>query len=219
MSQAQALLLLAQAEGAPPGALEKALVRALPAGGQLATILPESALPALAHAAGLAPGLPEALATVEPRQAPALIAALAGVLDKRRSTLLAFRRHDVLPGRDAIRLHFALRRLARLTLEEFHDYWLNRHAQLGRRLIPPFSYHQLHADPAETANWAAQAGLAASDLDGVVEVHFPNVAALVSQLSRPEVASEALEDEKNFIDHARSEFWAYREWPVRPAPQ
>ena len=61
-----------------------------------------------------------------------------------------------------------------------------------------------------TAAMAAAAGLSPSTLDGVVEVHFPDIAAFVAQLSRSEVAEEALADERNFIDHARSIFWAYR---------
>ena len=50
----------------------------------------------------------------------------------------------------------------------------------------------------------------ASTLDGVVEVAFPSVAALVAQLTRPDVAEEALEDERKFIDHSRSMIWAYQ---------
>ncbi|MES2301907.1 MAG: EthD domain-containing protein, partial [Pseudomonadota bacterium] len=98
-----------------------------------------------------------------------------------------------------------------LTRAAFHDYWLNRHAQIGRRLIPPFTYHQLHADAALTQRAATTSGLTPSDYDGIVEVHFPDTDALIRQLSRTEVAQEALEDEKNFIDHARSRFWAFRE--------
>jgi hypothetical protein len=176
---------------------------------------PQTALPALAHAAEPDPALPDAILTLraEPRRIavalPAVMQALAPAVDRTGSTLFASYRHAILPGHDAIRLFFGLRRLERLTLEGFHDYWLNRHAELGRRMIPPYTYHQLHADPAMTAEMAAIAGLSASSLDGIVEVHFPTIAAFVAQLSRPDVAEEALADERNFIDHARSIFWAY----------
>ncbi|WP_156135556.1 EthD domain-containing protein [Novosphingobium malaysiense] len=184
---------------------------ALPDGGQLATCMPADALPALAHAGGMAPDLPEALVTCRLQEAPAFLSAIADDLDNAASSVLAFRRHAILPGRDAVRLYFGLRRLARLTQDAFQDYWLNHHADYGRRLIPPYSYHQLHTASSETNELAQGTGLAASTLDGVVEVHFPDIEALVRQLSREDVAKGALEDERNFIDHSRSQFWAYRE--------
>ncbi len=183
---------------------------------EAAMLLPSTALPTLAHVGEPDPALPDAILTLraEPQAIsvalPRVIDALAPAVDHARSTLLASYRHAILPGGDAIRLFFGLRRLERLTLAGFHNYWLNRHAELGRRMIPPYTYHQLHADPAMTAVMAAAAGLSPSTLDGVVEVHFPDIAAFVAQLSRPEVAEEALADERNFIDHARSIFWAYR---------
>ncbi|MEO0033869.1 MAG: hypothetical protein RIS94_3627, partial [Pseudomonadota bacterium] len=180
----------------------------LPAGASLALALPDSALPALAHAAGRDPAVPDALVTVTSFGGVAPLVALA---DAARSTVAAGTRHAVLPGRDAIRLFFGLRRLPTLTREGFHDYWLNHHAEIGRRLIPPYTYHQIHADAAMTDGAAAATGLAASTYDGLVEVHFPDIDAFVRQLSRPEIAAEALEDEKNFIDHSRSQFWAFRE--------
>lgn len=201
---ADALLLLS-------GVSEAALEAVLPRGTQLAMRLPADALPSLAHAGGMAADLPEALVTCRVEEAGAIVAALGDDIDRTRSGVLAFTRHAVLPGADGIRLYFGLRRLERLSLEEFQDYWLNHHADYGRRLIPPYTYHQLHADPQATATLARETGLAASTLDGVVEVHFPDVEALVRQLSRADVAEGALADERNFIDHARSRFWAYRE--------
>ncbi|HUD29748.1 MAG TPA: EthD domain-containing protein [Novosphingobium sp.] len=183
----------------------------LPAPAQVAARLAPEALPALAHAGGMAADLPDALVTCGIEEAARIVASLGGEVDAQASTVLAFTRHAVLPGRDAVRLYFGLRRLDRLGLADFHDYWLNRHADFGRRLIPPYTYHQLHADPGETTRLARPTGLSASTLDGVVEVHFPDVDALVRQLSREDVAQGALEDERHFIDHARSQFWAYRE--------
>ncbi len=183
---------------------------------EAALLLPPTALPTLAHVGEPDPALPDAILTLRAAPEaifavlPAVMRALAPAVDRTRSSLLASHRHAILPGGEAIRLFFGLRRLERLTLAGFHDYWLNRHAELGRRLIPPYSYHQLHADGAMTAAMAMAAGLPPSTLDGVVEVHFPDIAAFVAQLSRPEIADEALADERNFIDHARSIFWAYR---------
>jgi hypothetical protein len=182
---------------------------------ELAALLPKDALPALAHVAEAGDALPDAIVTLRWEQhalgsLSGMIATLARLIDRERSSVLVVQRHAILPGGDAIRLFFGLRRLERLTLAQFHDYWLNRHAELGRRLIPPYTYHQLHADPTATAALARSLDLQASTFDGVVEVHFPDLDAFVKQLSRPEVAEEALADERNFIDHSRSVFWAYR---------
>lgn len=201
-------LLLFRPAGMDEAAFERALLAALPAGATLATALPDSALPALAHAAGRDAAVPDALARLPDGVDAATLVALS---DAARGTVFAGTRHAVLPGGDAIRLFFGLRRLPTLTRADFHDYWLNRHAQIGRRLIPPYTYHQIHADEGATEQLATQTGLAASTYDGMVEVHFPDVDAFVRQLSRADVAAEALEDEKNFIDHARSHFWAFRE--------
>lgn len=199
-------LLLARRKGMAPDAFASALAEAAP-GHSLALLMPADTLPALAHVGSPDPALPDAILTLpEGCEIPAV----EGYADVARSRVLVARRHAILPGGNAIRLVFALRRLPRLTLAAFHDYWLNRHADIGRRLIPPYTYHQLHADPACTATAAARTGLTAADYDGIVEVHFPDVEAFVRQLSRPEVAGEALADERNFIDHARSLFWAYR---------
>ncbi|MCW1382772.1 EthD domain-containing protein [Novosphingobium sp. KCTC 2891] len=201
-------LLLFRPAGQDDVAFEQALIAALPQGAALALALPESALPALAHVAARDPEVPDALVRL-PDGADAT--ALVALSDPTRGTAFAGARHAVLPGGDAIRLFFGLRRLPALSRAAFHDYWLNRHAEIGRRLIPPYTYHQLHADDAETLELAAASGLAASTYDGIVEVHFPDVDAFVHQLSRTDVAEEALEDEKNFIDHSRSRFWAFRE--------
>lgn len=205
------LLLLARRDTVSTEDFEKGIraTAAGLAGHQLAFLMPADALPALAHVAKPDPSLPDSILTLTDAPEASLLSRLAPMIDPQRSKLFAATRHAVLPGKDAIRLVFGLRRLERLSLAEFHDYWLNHHAEIGRRLIPPYTYHQLHAEPAKGTALAAAAGLTPSDLDGMVEVHFPDIDAFVRQLSRPEVAEEALADERNFIDHARSIFWAY----------
>lgn len=203
MSAPETHLLLFAPEGADLAAWGAALRQALPQGATLALALPAEALPSLAHAAGRDPEVPDALVRL-PEGADA--AALVALSDADRSEVFKGIRHAVLPGGNAIRLFFGLRRLDRLSRAEFQDYWLNRHAEFGRRLIPPYTYHQIHA-----CDGPGSAALGGSTFDGIVEVHFPDVAALVRQLSRSEVAEEALADERNFIDHARSRFWAFAE--------
>jgi hypothetical protein len=199
-------LLLFRPEGMGLAPFQAALEAALPAGAQLAIALPDDALPALAHVAARDAEVPDALVTLTGEQDATALVALA---DPARSRIFAGTRHAILPGRDAIRLFFGLRRLPALTRAAFQDYWLNRHADFGRRLIPPYSYHQIHN--AAAADSAPGAALMPATYDGIVEVHFPDIAALVHQLSRADVAEGALADEKNFIDHARSRFWAFRE--------
>lgn len=142
---------------------------------------------------------------------PVLASSLSPLIDRDRSAICAGVRHTILPGDGPIRLFFGLRRLPRLTQAAFHDYWLNVHADFGRRLIPPYSYHQIHVHAAMSAKAAVLAQLPDAALDGIVEVHFPDLDAFVAQLSRPDVAVEALADERNFIDHARSVFHVYRD--------
>lgn len=78
------------------------------------------------------------------------------------------------------------------------------HADNGRRLLPPYSYHQIHAREDWALRTSESLGLRSSGFDDIVECHFPDVQAFKVQLSRPDVSDEALADERNFIDHARS---------------
>ena len=203
-------LLLAPRPGAVADQAARGILDSVPAA-SVATLCPAGALPALAHAAALSPELPDLLVTVDSLDAAIKAWRTASKdADPARSTVVVAQRHAVLPGNDAIRLFFGLRRLERLTRAQFHDYWLNHHADYGRRLIPPYTYHQLHTDGVATSAASKAIGLPESTLDGIVEVHFPSLDALIQQLSRPDVAEGALADEKNFIDHGRSIFWAYR---------
>jgi hypothetical protein len=183
-------------------------------------LMPADALTALPHVAETGGGGgADAIVTVS---APddTLMRAIAAIVSNLRdaaslsdSTVAAGHRYSILPGRDRIRLFFGLRRLERLSRAEFLDYWLNLHAQLGRRLIPPYSYHQIHACAGLTDESARLTGVSPSPLDGIVEVHFPDLKALIAQLMRADVAAEALADERNFIDHARSAFHVYQSAP------
>jgi len=89
----------------------------------------------------------------------------------------------------------------------------HRHAEHGRRtLIPPNTYSQIHARPADASLEALSAALSVplDTRDGIAECLFPDLAAFHTQMARAEVAVDALEDEKNFIDHARSTFGLFR---------
>lgn len=136
-----------------------------------------------------------------------------GLLDRNSSTLFLGERHDIVPGSGAVLISFALQRLARLDREGFQTYWLEHHAEHGRRtLIPPNTYSQIHARPADASLEALSAALSVplDTRDGIAECLFPDLDAFHTQMARAEVAVDALEDEKNFIDHARSTFGLFR---------
>ena len=140
-------------------------------------------------------------------------AGVPALLDRGSSTLFAGERYDIVPGSGAVLISFALQRLDRLSREGFQSYWLDCHAEHGRRtLVPPNTYAQIHARPADAALEALSGALAVplDTRDGIAECLFPDLAAFRTQMARAEVAVEALEDEKNFIDHARSTFGLFR---------
>jgi len=129
-----------------------ARAQAARAASEWAALMPADALTALPHVAETGGGGgADAIVTVSaPRET--LTRAIAAIVSNLRdaanlsdSTVMAGHRHSILPGSNRIRLFFGLRRLERLSRAEFLDYWLNVHAQFGRRLIPPYSYHQIHA--------------------------------------------------------------------------
>ncbi len=148
-------------------------------------------------------------------QVRALADRVRGMSDGARSTVLATRRHAIVPGEKPVILSFVLRRLPHLAPPQFYDYWLNTHADYGRRNIqPPRSYAQLHSDAEASARLTTAAGFAVRDYMGVAECTFPSIADFQAQLQRVEVARDALADERNFIDHSRSVFDLFRVVPI-----
>jgi hypothetical protein len=140
-----------------------------------------------------------------------LVDALAGASDRLgsevdpgRSAAVVGVEHDIVPGDLPVLLVYALRRLPSPTHEGFSDYWLGHHAEFGRRLQDGRGYRQFHADHELSVMAAESAGLSVSDLDGVAEASFPDVETFLDLMARPEVAADAMEDEKRFIDHSRS---------------
>jgi uncharacterized protein (TIGR02118 family) len=112
-----------------------------------------------------------------------------------------------------IKLTFCLVRLPHLTRKAFQAYWFETHAPLVASVADILQirrYVQLHSLPPEVS-----AGLRASregpeGYDGVAELWFDSLEAIAANSERPE-AREAgrrlLEDERRFIDLARSPLW------------
>jgi hypothetical protein len=106
-------------------------------------------------------------------------------------------------------LVFALHRLPSLSSEQFHDYWLNKHAEVGRAVPGLQGYRQFHANQEATKAAAEAVGVALSDFEGAAEGFYRSLKDFLEIMSKPEVAADAIEDEKKFIDHSRSVIGLY----------
>jgi len=120
-------------------------------------------------------------------------------------------------GSAVLKLTFCLRRLPSLSLEEFQDYWLNKHAPLVRTLQPVLGmmrYEQLHRLSGDLADGMRRARGAPEPYDGVAELWWRSEETWRAA-SRNPMAREAnrllLEDEAKFIDLANSPLWLNRE--------
>ena len=110
-----------------------------------------------------------------------------------------------------VKLIFCLHRLPGMSRAEFQSYWHDQHAPLVRRHAAALGitrYVQSHSFvlPALQAVLAAR-GAQVDDYDGVAEISYASQQAL--EAMRGDVAArgagrELLEDERRFIDLARS---------------
>lgn len=117
-----------------------------------------------------------------------------------------------------IRITFCLTKRDELGLEEFQDYWLNKHAPLVKSVAGDLrikKYVQLH-----TREWAENDGARASRAgsleaapaiyDGVAELWWESLedlrAATATEQGR-QAGRLLLEDEAKFIDFSRSPLW------------
>jgi len=127
-----------------------------------------------------------------------------------------------------LKLTFCLRRLPSLSLQEFQDYWLNRHAPLVRSLQPVLGmarYVQLHRLTGDRigdmADGMRRVRGAPEPYDGIAELWWRNEETWRAA-SRNPMAREAnrrlLEDEARFIDLASSPLWLNREAMIYDEP-
>ena len=112
-----------------------------------------------------------------------------------------------------IKLTFCLRRLPHLTRDEFQAYWLDHHGPLVAGVAETLGirrYVQLHSAPAELSAPLAASRSAPEDYDGVAELWFDSLDAVVANGERADAREAALlllEDEQTFIDLPRSPLW------------
>ncbi len=117
-----------------------------------------------------------------------------------------------------IRITFCLTKRDELSLEEFQDYWLNKHAPLVKSVASDLrikKYVQLHTRewPENDAARASRAGsldAAPAIYDGVAELWWDSLEDLraATETDQGRAAGRLLlEDEAKFIDFARSPLW------------
>jgi hypothetical protein len=113
------------------------------------------------------------------------------------------------------RLVFLLRRLPHLTREQFQDYWWNQHGPLVRdraEVLGISKYQQVH-----TVEHLAPEG--ADEFDGIAELWFDGPAPTGTPEQIARAGKELLDDERTFIDLARSPIWIGEEHVMLEGPQ
>jgi uncharacterized protein (TIGR02118 family) len=111
-----------------------------------------------------------------------------------------------------IKLTFALVRAPHLSREAFQRYWLETHAPLVasvKDVLRIRRYVQLHSLPDDVSASLRQARGGPEGFDGVAQLWWDSFEDLAA--AEPAAAAEAgrllLEDERKFIDLAKSPLW------------
>jgi uncharacterized protein (TIGR02118 family) len=119
-----------------------------------------------------------------------------------------------------VKLVFCCRRLPQLSRAEFQRYWRETHGPLVRRhatVLRIRRYVQSHTlDHPVNAALAESRG-APDEFDGIAELWWDGLDDLAAATASPEgraASRELYEDERRFIDHARSPLWVCEERSV-----
>lgn len=154
------------------------------------------------------------LRSASPDPAQRLVAAvegvgerIAGIAHVDLSAALVGIDHRIVPcAADPVRYQYAMRRRADLTHAQYSDYYLQVHAEFGRRLTGILGYTQFHVDPDLARSAAAAAGVGVWAFDSIAELHLDAVRTFSDALARmPEAERNApMLDEENFVDRANS---------------
>ena len=119
-----------------------------------------------------------------------------------------------------VKVVFCVRKRPEMSDEEFHRYWLEEHGPLVRDKAAALGivrYVQTHKieTPANEAMRASRG--AAEPYDGIAEVWWDSVEAMAAATATPEgreAGRALLEDERRFIDLARSALWVAEEHEI-----
>ena len=119
-----------------------------------------------------------------------------------------------------IKLTFCLTRLPHLSREAFQAYWIGTHAPLVASVAETLQirrYVQSHSLPEAANAPIRESRQAPPGYDGVAELWFDSLDAVIANGQRPEARAAAallLEDEARFIDLSKSPLWWGEEKPV-----
>lgn len=119
-----------------------------------------------------------------------------------------------------IKLVFCVKRLPSLSREEFQRYWREQHAPLVREAAAALGvrrYVQVHTLTSPVNDGLRRGRGSPEEYDGVAELWFDSLESLAAAGATPEgraAGRRLLEDERRFIDLARSPVWAAEEHPV-----
>jgi uncharacterized protein (TIGR02118 family) len=115
-----------------------------------------------------------------------------------------------------VKLTFALRRLPQLDREAFQRYWREQHAPLvekHREALGIRRYVQVHSLEHPANELLRGSRGAPAEYDGVAELWFDS-AVFPNTPEAREAGVALLEDERRFIDLARSPIWLGEEHPI-----
>jgi len=102
-----------------------------------------------------------------------------------------------------IKLVYCITKKPSLTDEEFFHYWENVHGPIGARIPGVRKLVQSH-------RLTVPGDQRRPDYDGMVELWFDNVDALLTSRRSPEWKASS-EDEENFVDHTKVAYFVSEE--------
>ena len=105
-----------------------------------------------------------------------------------------------------VKIVYCITKKPGLSDAEFRRYWKDVHGPIAARIPSVRRYVQNHA-------LARGAEIRPADYDGVAELWFDNMDALLAAARSPQ-AMAAIEDETNFIDHSRTAFFVAEEHQI-----
>jgi len=123
-----------------------------------------------------------------------------------------------------IKLVYVFRRLPSLSLGECHHYWRENHGSLVRQRAATIGlrrYAQVSRLDDQLNERLETWGGTMEQYDGIADLYWKDYEDLLTSFSKPEaqLSDEALrEDERRFIDAARSSLWLAREEVIEGGP-